>query len=67
MTRAFGKLVKWFYFLIAIALILLAVLVQSGRSFSHLLGDYDQNIASYLSSKLNAQVTIGSIEADWGD
>ncbi|MEN0035615.1 MAG: AsmA-like C-terminal region-containing protein [Cellvibrio sp.] len=66
MTRAFGKLVKWFYFVIAIALILLAVLVQSGRSFSHLLGDYDQNIASYLSSKLNAQVTIGSIEADWG-
>lgn len=66
MTRAFGKLVKWFYFLIAIALILLAVLVQSGRSFSHLLGDYDESIASYLSSKLNAQVAIGSIEADWG-
>jgi uncharacterized protein YhdP len=65
MTRALRKLVKWSYFLIAIALILLAVLVQSGRSFSHLLGDYDQDIASYLSSKLNAQVAIGSIEADW--
>lgn len=57
---------KWFYFVIAIALILLAVLVQSGRSFSHLLGDYDQSIADYFSSKLNAQVSIGSIEADWG-
>lgn len=65
MTRALRRLVKWFYFLIAIALILLAVLVQSGRSFSHLLGDYDDSIAAYLSTKLNAQVEIGSIEADW--
>ncbi len=65
MTRALRKLVKWSYFLIALALILLAVLVQSGRSFSHLLGDYNQSIATYLSSQLNAQVTIGQIEADW--
>lgn len=65
MSRALRKLVKWFYFLIALALILLAVLVQSGRSFSHLLGDYNQSIASYLSSQLNAQVSIGQIEADW--
>ena len=46
MTRALRKLVKWSYFLIALALILLAVLVQSGRSFSHLLGDYNQSIAT---------------------
>lgn len=65
MTRTLRKLVKWFYFLIAIALILLAVLVQSGRSFSHLLGDYDQRIAAYASSKLNAKVAIGSIDAEW--
>ncbi len=65
MSRALRKLVKWFYFLIALALILLAVLVQSGRSFSHLLGEYNQNIASYFSSRLNAQVTIGQIEAEW--
>lgn len=65
MTRALRKLVKWSYFLIALALILLAVLVQSGRSFSHLLGDYNQSIATYLSSQLNAQVIIGQIEADW--
>jgi uncharacterized protein YhdP len=65
MTRALRKLVKWSYFLVALALILLAVLVQSGRSFSHLLGEYDQNIASYFSSQLNANVTIGEIEADW--
>jgi len=65
MTRALRKVVKWFYFLIALALILLAVLVQSGRSFSHMLGDYNQNIASYLSSQLNAQVIIGQIQADW--
>ncbi|HTF94703.1 MAG TPA: AsmA-like C-terminal region-containing protein [Cellvibrio sp.] len=65
MSRALRKLVKWFYFLIALTLILLAVLVQSGRSFSHLLGDYEQNIANYFSSKLNAQVNIGQIESDW--
>lgn len=65
MSRALRKLVKWFYLLIAVALILLAVLVQSGRSFSYLLGDYNQSIASYLSSKLNARVGIGRIELDW--
>ncbi len=65
MSRALRKLVKWFYLLIAMALILLAVLVQSGRSFSHLLADYNQGIASYLSSKLNARVNIGHIESDW--
>lgn len=65
MRRAFRKLVKWFYLLTALALILLAVLVQSGRSFSHLLGDYNHSIASYLSSTLNARVNIGHIESDW--
>lgn len=65
MSRALRKLVKWFYFLVALALILLAVLVQSGRSFSYLLGEHNQTIAAYLSSTLNAQVTIGEIEADW--
>lgn len=65
MSRALRKLVKWFYLLIALALILLAVLVQSGRSFSHLLGDYNQSIAAYLSTQLNAQVQIGHIQSDW--
>lgn len=65
MTRALRKLVKWSYLLIALALILLAVLVQSGRSFSHLLGDYTQDIADYASSQLNAKVAIGTIQAKW--
>lgn len=65
MSRALRKLVKWSYLLVALTLILLAVLVQSGRSFSHLLTEHNHSIASYLSSKLNAQVTIGQIEADW--
>ncbi len=65
MTRALRKLVKWSYFLIALTLILLAVLVQSGRSFSHLLDGYNQGIARYFSSQLNAQVSIGQIQADW--
>lgn len=65
MSRTFRKLVKWCYLLAAIAVILLAVLVQSGRSFSHLLGDYNQSIAAYFSSRLNAQVSIGHIESEW--
>lgn len=65
MSRTLRKLVKWFYLLIAMTLILLAVLVQSGRSFSHMLGDHNQQIADYLSTKLNARVSIGRIESDW--
>lgn len=65
MSRTFRKLVKWCYLLAAIAVILLAVLVQSGRSFSPLLGDYKQSIAAYFASQLNAQVSIGHIESEW--
>ena len=65
MTRVLRKLVKWFYLLLAIALILLAVMVQSGRSFSHFVSGYNQNIAHYLSQRLNAEVTLGHISADW--
>ncbi len=65
MARTLRNLVKWFYLLLAALLIALAVAVQSGRSFSHLLGDYNQDIADYLSEKLNAQVAIGQIDASW--
>jgi uncharacterized protein (TIGR02099 family) len=65
MTRLLRRLVKWFYLLIAMMLILLAILVQSGRSFSYLLGDYQNSIAEYLSNRLEAKVTIQKIEADW--
>ncbi len=65
MTRVLRQSVKWFYLLIASVLIFLAVLVQSGRSFSHLVGDYQQAIATYLSHKLNAQVSFGSLSAEW--
>jgi len=65
MTRSLRKLLKWLYFLIALALILLAVVVQSGRSFSHLLDTHTQDIAAYFSTKLNAPVAIGQIQADW--
>jgi uncharacterized protein (TIGR02099 family) len=65
MTRLLRRLVKWFYLLIAMMLILLAILVQSGRSFSYLLGDYQDSIAGYLSKRIEAKVTIKKIEADW--
>lgn len=65
MTRLLRRLVKWFYLLIAMMLISLAILVQSGRSFSYLLEDYQDSIAEYLSKRIEAKVTIQKIEADW--
>lgn len=65
MTRALRQTVKWFYLLSAFLLIALAIAVQSGRSLSPLLGNYTQDIEAYFSEKFNAQVTIGSIDANW--
>lgn len=65
MTRVLRYLVRKFYTLCAIVLITLAVLVQCGRSFSHLLSDYPQEISDYLSEQLNADVHIGRINAQW--
>jgi len=65
MTTYARRLIKWFYFLFALAAISMAVMVQAGRSFSHLLAEYPQEISSYLSNKFNAKVTIGAINAEW--
>jgi uncharacterized protein (TIGR02099 family) len=65
MTAYVRKLIKWFYLLFALAAITLAVVVQAGRSFSHLLADYPQELSSYFSNKLNAKVTLGAISAEW--
>jgi uncharacterized protein (TIGR02099 family) len=65
MTVLVRKLVKWFYFTFAIVAICIALIVQAGRSFSHLLADYVPQINQYLSYKLNAKVSIGSLSAEW--
>ncbi len=65
MTRILRRLVKWFYLSIALLLILFAVLVQSGRSFSYLVTDYKSSIAEYLSQQVGAKVQIGNLRADW--
>jgi uncharacterized protein (TIGR02099 family) len=65
MTTYARKLIKWFYFLFALAAISVAVVVQAGRSFSHLLADYPQELSAYLSDKLNAKVSIETISAEW--
>lgn len=65
MTVYARKFIKWFYLLFAIAAISMAVVVQAGRSFSHLLAEYPQELSAYLSNKLNAKVTIGAISAEW--
>ncbi|MET0355868.1 MAG: DUF3971 domain-containing protein, partial [Cellvibrio sp.] len=65
MTTYARKFIKWFYILFAVAAISLAVVVQAGRSFSHLLAEYPQELSNYLSTKLNAKVSIGAISAEW--
>src|SRR5690606_18835394 len=65
MIRVLRYLVKKFYTLCAILLIGLAVLGQCGRSFSPLVSEYSVEISDYLSQKLNADVSIGAIDANW--
>lgn len=65
MIRALRYFIKKFYLLCAILLIALAVLVQFGRSFSYLVSDYRVELNGYLSQRLNAQVHIGRINAEW--
>ncbi|RYY76617.1 MAG: TIGR02099 family protein [Gammaproteobacteria bacterium] len=65
MTTYASKFIKWFYVLFAVVAICMAVLVQAGRSFSHLLADYPEELGVYLSKKLQAKVSIGSINAEW--
>lgn len=65
MTAVLRYVLRKFYFLCAIALITIAVLVQSGRSLSPLVSDYRADIERYISSQLNAQVTLGAIAVEW--
>lgn len=65
MTAVLRYLLRKFYLFTAIALISLAVLVQAGRSFSPLIGDYRTDIADYIGAQLNAKVTLGNISAQW--
>lgn len=65
MTRALRYLLRKFYVVCAVALILLAVVVQAGRSLSPLVSEQRLWLADYLSEQLNARVTLGTIEAEW--
>ncbi len=56
---------KKFYLICAVLLIALAVLVQLGRSFSHLANDYHEELADYLSRQLDVPVSVGAIEVQW--
>lgn len=59
------KFVKWFYMCFAVAAISLAVIVQAGRSFSHLVNKYPKQIGEYFSDQFNANVSIGALNAEW--
>ncbi|RYZ99807.1 MAG: DUF3971 domain-containing protein, partial [Moraxellaceae bacterium] len=64
-TPILRRLVKWFYILFAVSAISLALVVQAGRSFSHLLEKYPTEVGDYLSKRLNAKVKIGALKAEW--
>lgn len=59
------SLVRLFWGTTATLLILLAVMVQLGRSGSFLVSDYRQDLADYWSQKLQLQVTIGGLSMQW--
>jgi uncharacterized protein (TIGR02099 family) len=65
MVKVLRYLLRKFYFLLALALISMAVLVQLGRSIFPMVGDYREHLATYLSEELNAQVSIGGLSAEW--
>lgn len=65
MTAVLRYLLRKFYLFCAIAVITIAVLVQSGRSFSPFVSDYRAEIEHYISSQLNAEVALGAIALEW--
>lgn len=65
MSRAVHSFVRLFWGVAATLLILLAVLVQTGRSSSFLVADYRQDLADYWSQKLQLQVEIGELTLHW--
>lgn len=54
-----------FFLICAIVLILLAVLVQSGRSFFPLLERYHQPLVEYVSERLQLDIELGTLKTDW--
>jgi len=56
---------KSIFLVSAIALIGLAVLVQSGRSLFPLLERYQEPLAGYLSDRLELDIQWGDLEAQW--
>ena len=53
------------FFICAVVLILLAVLVQSGRSLFPLLERYHQPLVDYISKQLQLDIALGDLQTDW--
>ncbi|HEY7885987.1 MAG TPA: DUF3971 domain-containing protein, partial [Cellvibrionaceae bacterium] len=65
MRRVLRYLLRKFYLLLAISVICLAVLVQLGRTFSYMAADYQPQLVDYISRQLQAEVSLGSVNAEW--
>lgn len=65
MILALKNSLKWLYTSIAVLIVVIAVIVQLGRSLSPSLSQYPQQVSRYLSNQFNAQVTIQALSAEW--
>ena len=65
MRRLLRTLLRTFYLTLAFAVILLAVVVQLGRSFTYLVSDYNEQLAALLSEQTGTRVALGALEGHW--
>lgn len=63
--KALKTCVRLFWGTVVFLVILLAVIVQLGRTAFPYLNDYKQHIEQALSERLNAEITLGEISASW--
>lgn len=66
MRHFLKSLAVYSWYLLATALIVLAILSTLLKSLTPFLNDHKAEVEQYLSNSLNREVTIQSVEANWG-
>lgn len=65
LPKLVGRLINWLWLFFAATVITVAVLVSLARAFLPFIHVLHNDIESFLSEKLNAQVTFESIQGGW--
>jgi uncharacterized protein (TIGR02099 family) len=65
MPKRFAHSPRYYYYLLAITVIVIAVMVQSLRLLAPKINSLRPSIEQLLSEELNAQVSIGHVDASW--